>query len=325
MSSGPGILQRRILDTLRKYDSFVAQRKILSEIAEDTNKIEVTGELCPGIPTGLIGKSFEENFRRAVNSLGEEGSIEIKKAKYTNLHTALDHFSYDTSELEVFRLRQKFLPTITEYVKKERPRRFGSSKIEERQIGNIRKTEKYKKAVKKWYRIQKRIISILESSETEMFDQWIECLVRGRHLFLGKKIAYSKSFVLICNTLKKQESMTTSESNALHSLNKLILFTFNKTDWEMGQLKSVLYGMVQFQRQDTLNEEVKDHLKKMHEVLVTALPGHEEPKKRTTIGAISWNHVGKKRKYSEYLNKLLTKQILKNHAFIKIPLTPKDS
>lgn len=324
MSAGPGTLQRKILDTLRKYNSFVAQRKILWEIAKETNKIEITGELSngelrSGIPTGFITKPFSESFRRAVKSLCENGLIEIQKTKLTNLEEAFDYFPYHTSEVEIFYLRQKLLTTIIEYIKDEKPHRLGSSKIEEYQISEIKDTQKYEEAGWKWNPIQRGIISILHGGETDLFDQWVQCLVRGRYLFLDKQIAYSKSFMLIYNNLRKQENKTIAESNMLKSLKALISSTFDKTDWELGRLKSALYGVGQFQKyqKDTLNEEVKDSLLEKHAALITALPGQEEPEKIISEGRrINWA-AWSQRKYSEYLDKLLTKQILKNHSFIK--------
>jgi len=323
MSAGPGKLQRRILHILREHKSFIPQRKVLWEIAREIDKIEITGELSngelrSGIPTGSVKRSLEESFRIAVKSLGENGSIEIKKAKFINLDEAFDYFPYHTSNLEISCLRQKLLPTIIEYIKEEKPRRFGSSEIEEKQIAEILNTEKYKEAGRQWNAIQKEIISILHRGDTDIVDQWIQCLVRGRYLFVDEKIAYSRSFTLIYRNLEKQENKTTAELNALISLKNLIRFVFDKTDWKIGRLKSVLYGMGKFEKhqKDTLDDEVKYDLLKKHEALITALPGHVEPEKPKGRG-MAWGHVGKERRYSEYLNKLLTKQILKRHRLIK--------
>jgi len=328
MSSGPGILQKQIIDTLQNHDSFIFHRTLLWQIGFQRNEIEIEGKLCSEIEKGHLRNSFKENFRRAVQKLGETGRIEIREEKITDLDYAFDYFPYHTGYLEIHQLRKKLLPTIKEYIKENNPKRFWYSEIEENQISKIRKTEKFLGARRHWRSIQKNIISILNSGDTDMFDQWLQCLIRGRYLFSKRTVSHSKSLVLIYNTLESQENMTTIESNTLKRLKTLIQSTFDKANWKLGELKSIYYKIANFQRQyrDTLSEEVKDYLRSKHEALILSLPGHEEPpppiEYKTRIGkrnGVMRMPQLEKRRYSDYLDKLITKQILKNQRSIKLP------
>lgn len=265
--------------------------------------------------------------RNSIKRLVEIGKIERKEEKFTDLDTAFEYFPYHTSELEIYQLRKKFLPTIREYIKENNPRRFWYYDIEENQISKIRKTEKYLEVSGQWRRIQKDIISILNTGDTDMFDHWLQCLIRGRYLFIQQTVSHHKSLVSIYNALKKQKNNTIIELKTLKRLRNLINSTFDKTDWKIGELKSIYYKIADFQRhyRDTIGEEIKEYLRNRHEDLILSLPGHKEPpppiEREFKVGnrkGIMQIPLPKKRRYSEYLDKLLTKQILRHHMLLKV-------
>lgn len=96
---------------------------------------------------------------------------------------------------------------------------------------------------------------------------------------------------------------------------------FTKTDWELGNLKSIYYSISVMSKRSSgrLNDDVKRYLRREHEDLVTCLPDHKEREKLPTNfrGKKTWMHYGEI-KYSPLLDKLLTKQILRNFTFIKL-------
>jgi hypothetical protein len=325
MSSGLGSLQKQILETLKNHNSIVFQRTLLWQIACDRDEIEITGQLCPDIETGKLKKSFMENFRRAVQRLGETGRIEIKDERLTSLEVAFEYFPNQTSDLEIYHLRKRLLPTVRDYIIEKKPKRFWHSEIEENQISKIRKAEQFTKARRNWKRIQKEIISILDSRDTHMFDHWLQCLIRGRYLFVKRSISHSKPLVSIYTVLQNEQDKTPKELDVLSKLKELMVAVFDKTDWKIGELKGIYYKIANFQtgRSDSLDSEVKRYLYERHRKLITSLPGHKEPptlenceSKFGKVSRIPYRFRDEIR-YSKYLDKLLTKQILKHQRMIK--------
>lgn len=325
MSSGPGILQKKILDILTGQHSFVFQRVLLWQIAYSRDEIEKTGTFCPGIDSGYIKKSFSENLRRAVLRLEETGHVEIRDEKLTDLKEAFDYFPYHTSQLEIHELRKKLFPSIVEYINENKPHRYWYYDIEKKQISNIKGSRRFRNAVRAWSRIEKNILTILHDRDTGLFDDWLECLVRGRYLFFGRKFKHTQFLAMFSNAFERQELKTAIELETIKLLRDLTDSTFDKEDWDIGKLKSVYYGIADFQKgySDNLDEKVKRHLRDKHRDLITSLPGHEEPelpkdaKSRRVLRAYREVYL-RKIKYSKYLDKLVTRQILKRHRRIMI-------
>ncbi|WP_028314503.1 hypothetical protein [Desulfatibacillum aliphaticivorans] len=321
MSSGPGILQSQILNKLAGQDSYTFQRVLLWELAADREEITKTGLLCHGIDTGLIKKSFSENFRRAVSRLAEIKKIEIKDEKLTNLDEALTYFPYHTSQLEIHQLRMQLIPSIKDYINEKDPRRHWYFDIETNQIERMRGTKNFQRSKKIWRELQEKILIILKEGDTSQFDLWLECLVRGRYLFYRKKFKHSEPLTNFYNALSDNESRSAIESKALELLNELIVSTFDRKDWDIGALKSVYYGIADFQKgySDKLSQELKHYLRDKHMDLITSLPGHEDPPEPKNDKHIAiYHHLFLRRiNYSKYLDKLLTRQILKTQRQIR--------
>lgn len=325
MSSGPGILQTEILNNLREKDSYVFQRLVLWEIASERGEIKTNGFLCQGIERGFIKKSFRENFRRAAKRLEETGQIEIRNQKITDLDEALKYFPHHTSDLEIHQLRKKLIPTIMEFVKEEKPQKSWHFDIEENQLSKLKRMQKFRDSKQLWKKIQKNILLVLNSGETDAFDEWLECLVRGRHLFLGKKFTHSRFLMTFYTRLDGQDEKTSLEQETLTLLKNLIDSTFNKDDWKIRDLKMVYYGVADFQQgySERLKRVVKHFLREKHRDLIFSLPGHEEPsppKKPMSpmLKGIYQDRYMKDIKYSEYLDKILTRQILKAQRQIRV-------
>lgn len=159
------------------------------------------------------------------------------------------------------------------------------------------------------------ILSILHNDYKNINDLWLQCLVRGRHLFLNKKMKHSRSFRSIYEELKNKKVLNTNESVVLKQIQQIIKSAFNETEWHIGELKSIYYkiGKIQMGSKDSLDDKVKIFLLRENETLITSLPGHEGNKK-TSRG---WMWAGLE--YSPLLNELLTKQILRKFARISIP------
>jgi hypothetical protein len=325
MSSGPGTLQKQILNRLTDRDSYTFQRILLWELGAERNEIVKTGVLCPGIDTGSIKKSFSENFRRAVNRLAKTEKIEVKHEKLTGLSEALAYFPYHTSQLEIHQLRKKLIPSIVDYINEKDPRRYWYFDIEKKQISRMKGTEDFGRSRRIWKRLQEKILIILKEKDTTQFDLWLECLVRGRHLFYRKKFKHSKLLVNFYDNLDDNESKTDIEIEALQLLEELIELTFDREDWDIGKLKAVYYGIADFQKgySDRLSKEVKHYLRDKHKDLITSMPEHEDPpepkdSKHRSIMKLHPDLYMKRIKYSKYLDKLLTRQILKAHRQIRL-------
>ena len=93
----------------------------------------------------------------------------------------------------------------------------------------------------------------------------------------------------------------------------------------MGDLKRIYYGIADFQKgySDNLKPEVKHYLREKHMDLIISLPDHEEPPPpKDSIPKLAMRihqEIHTKRiNYSKYLDKLLTRQILKTQRLIKI-------
>jgi vacuolar-type H+-ATPase subunit F/Vma7 len=92
----------------------------------------------------------------------------------------------------------------------------------------------------------------------------------------------------------------------------------------MRELKSVYYGIANFRQgySENLKTEVKQYLREKHKDLIISLPGHEEPPslKASTdkwVRRLHRDSYMKNIEYSKFLDKLLTRQILKAHRQLR--------
>jgi hypothetical protein len=319
MSSGPGTLQRRILECVGDSTP-IFYRQLLWKIALERDEIEKSTKLCSHLEFGTIKKSFKENFRRSVNSLEKSKRIEIEAHKLTEIEDAFRYFPYHTDRLEIYELRKFLLPVLREYILKENPHRFGNSKIEEKQLSEIKKDQKYIDIQNQWIDIEKRLISILYK-ESPLYNNWLQILVRGRCLFISDSIAYHKSFVTLYKSLLNSMSIEMHyEMETLILINELMNVAFDKEKWKLGEIKSIYYeisNMTKY-RKEYLKDEVKDYLREAEKDFVTLLPDHKEPQ-RSTVGPrkIIFGHWGKV-EYSKYMDMLITRQILRKQKIITL-------
>jgi len=321
MSSGPGVLQKRILDYL-KTQPFVFYNQLLWNFAFERKEIEEVSNLSPHIEKGRIKRSFKENFRRSIESLAKNQTIIIEKRVVPDIDEAFEYFPYHTDRLEIHQLRRALLPALKEYIIDENPRKFGDSKIEEELISRSKIDPGYTDIKETWKRIEKEIIAILDT-ESPLYDSWLQILVRGRYLFSSNSIPHVTSFIRLYAILfKSNNGLPNKEGDILRNINTLISMAFENVEWRMGKTKAVYYDMANMRQyaKDSLKENVKEYLLNKRNDIITNLPGHKEPKREKT-GGISWYNP-RETVYSGYLDHLLTRQILRKQKILTYNAMP---
>ncbi|HUN54439.1 MAG TPA: hypothetical protein VMU29_04720 [Smithella sp.] len=315
MSSGPGILQRKILEHLKSTDR-IFYNQLLWKIAFERNEIKEEPPLSPHIEKGIIKKSFKENFRRSIQNLKEKEIINIEKRKLTDIDEAFEYFPYHTERLEIHQLRKALLPVVKEYIENEKPQKFGDAKIEEEIIAHIEKTPACHALKTAWNKIEKKIIAILDP-EAPLHDTWIQILIRGRYLFASDSIPYRASFVRLYRFLNKNINNTMDRENeALTYIRALITKAFDNNMWKIGKAKSVYYdfaNMKQFSK-DSLKDNIREYLLDKSGDIVTSLPGYKNHN-QSSDHELSW-HFHDPIQYSDYMDQIITRQILKNQKII---------
>lgn len=309
MSSGPGILQQKILNLLGNSPSLF-YNQLLWEIAFEREEIQGKSKLSPYIETGIIKKSFKENLRRSIESLENNLRISVEKRKLTDIDEAFRYFPYHTDRLEIHQLRKLMLPVLKEYITEENPQKFGNSKIEEAIILQIKKDPNFSLIKADWNKIEREIINIL-NHESQINDLWLRLLVRGRYLFSSTSIKHSTSFVGLYNSLKKQNT-TSEENETLAHINDMVANTFDAHLWNLGKTKSIYYDMANMNQyvKDHLKDDVKKYLLCKKRDIVASLPGHKElPRGWAAKRGIT---------YSQYIDQILTRQILRNQKIISL-------
>lgn len=323
MSSGPGRLQKKILDHLKIVNS-IFYNQLLWEIASERKEIQEEPSLSPHIEKGAIKRSFKENFRRSIQNLLDKEIIIIEKRKLTDINEAFEYFPYHTERLEIYQLRKALLPVVKEYISNKNPQKFGDSKIEEEIILRIKKTPDYLNLKNSWNKIEKEIISILDP-EAPLHDIWIQILIRGRYLFVSDSVNYSTSFVRLCRILNKKINITMDrECEILTQIKALVLSAFDNTMWRIGKAKSVYYdiaNMRQFHR-DSLKDNIKEYLLEKSGEIVSSLPGYKN-REYFSEGGVKWHLLGDIT-YSNYMDQIITRQILKNQKIIVLKSAKKD-
>lgn len=321
MSSGPGVLQKKILDHLTSVPS-VFYNQLLWDLSFERNEIRGRSKLSPHIEKGIIRKSFKENFRRSVESLENGKILTIEKRILTNINEAFEYFPYHTERLEIHQLRLTLLPILREYIIEENPHKFGDSKIEEELISHLKEDPDYMKIKEAWNRIEKKIVTSLDA-ESPLYDTWVQILVRGRYLFLSASIHHKASFVRLYSSLyKSNNGVMNLESEILNHIKELIANVFDNNEWKLGKAKSVYYDMANMRQyaKDSLKDNVKEYLLNKSGDIIKSLPGHKEPEK-VVISGISW-FGSREPIYSDYLNHLITRQILRKQKILILNSMP---
>jgi hypothetical protein len=319
MSSGPGILQKRILDYLRNHPS-VFYNQLLWDLAFERKEIQGRSTLSPHIEQGIINKSFKNNFFRSIESLAESKIVNIEKRVLTKIDEAFEYFPYHTDRLEIHQLRLALLPVLREYIIEENPHKFGSAKIEEELISRIQADPSYSTTKDAWESIEKEIIAILDT-ESPLYDSWIQILVRGRYLFLSAPIQYKASFKQLYLSLNKEIGDTGDrEGEILKHIRELITLVFDNDLWKLGKTKAIYYDMANMKQyhRDSLKDDVKKYLALKRSDIVQSLPGHKEPGRHTVRGVSYFG--SREPTYSDYLDHLLTRQILRKQKIIALNL-----
>lgn len=291
--------------------------RLLWDIAFERNEIDERHRLSAFLESGYINRAFKENFRRAVSRLEETKRVRIEKRKITDLDEAFNYFPYHTDRLDILQLRNNLLPTLREYILEEKPRKFGSPKIEEKLIEEIKKDQKYNILRSKWIAIEKKILTVLDP-EKQSHDKWMQLLIRGRYLFASDSISHHRSLTDLHNVLLRSTTDDrVEEIGILDEIRNLMRFAFDWDKWKLGEIKAVYYDLAHFGKygKERLKDDVKDALLRKQEQLIVSLPNHQEPKSIVTARGRSWGHIGP-RKYSEYLDKLITRQILREQKIL---------
>ena len=115
-------------------------------------------------------------------------------------------------------------------INKNKPQRYWYYDIEKNQISKIRGTKRFRDGRRIWKQIQENILLILKERDTNLFDEWLECLVRGRYLFFRKKFKHQKSLTMFYDIFEGQGTKTAIESETMGLLRDLIDSTFDRED-----------------------------------------------------------------------------------------------
>ena len=320
MSSGPGTLQNRILSILQDHHAYIFKNVILWDLAVQRSEIININKISKELTTGIIKKSFQENFRRATNRLIENGKIIAEKRKITAITEAFQNFPYLTPDLEIFTLRKKLLPSVFKYIQSHRfSPKFGKSKIEEEIAKKLSKNDK-RKILDKWAAIEREIALIMSGCHHSRFELWLNFVSRGRNIFTNSGPKSSWAMMEICSRLRKNKGLNQNEIKTLAEIENLMHTYFADVEWDLGECKKFYYSISDMSKGSSgrLNDEVKRYLHDKHQNFVESLPDHKSPKshKITVKGKGKWMRYGQ-HQYSPLLDKLLTKQILRNFIFIK--------
>lgn len=321
MSSGPGTLQNQILSLLPKNHTFVFKNLILWDLAFQRSEIININKITEELTLGIIKKSFQENFRRAVNSLIENGKIIAEKRKMTDVSEAFQNFPYLTPNLEINMLRKKLLPSVLEYIQGPRFKpKFGKGKIEEEIAKKLRKEEKHQ-LLEKWFIIERKIAIVLSECEDNRFEMWLNCVARGRNIFTNSGPKSSLSMTSIISKLKKERGLYQNELVTLADIENIMNNHFANAEWDIGECKKIYYAISDMSKgsKGKIDDELKRYLHDKHQDFIESLPEHKSPKKHQIKikGKTKWMRYGQHH-YGPLLDKILTKQILRQFIFLKL-------
>lgn len=307
MSSGPGKTQALILTHLSATP--ILFNKLLWNLAHAQNGISCQGKYG-FLRAGRISRSFEESFRRAVRGLHENELITVTKRKFNDLDEAIDCLPYVTSNLQLHELRMGVKAEILDYLL------TGGAKdvdvdFESYTVAKIKKGDPsaFFELEKEWEDIEQGVIFRLSQNST-CLDEWLNVLVRGRSLFAKRKLDFKKPLYALHASLKAHDESECS----LEILSKILVLLeriSSYESWRMGAIKQDLYKAL---KANVVTDELKHYLFKKHGDDFVSLPKHKEPLKKGGFSALSFN-----RKYDPILNKLVDRQLLKNHSYLSLP------
>jgi len=307
MSSGPGNIQTLILTHLPSTP--ILFNKLLWDMAHVQDRI-LHKPNYGFLPAGRINRSFEESFRRAVRGLHENGAISVTKRKFNDLQEAMDGLPFVTSCLELHHLRMNLKSEILAYITSGTPKEVDLD-YEAYTVLNIKTNnpEVFSQLQQNWKEIQQFIISHIYDDSTYL-DRWLNVLVRGRSLFTNRKLDFKKPLHVLYATLKERDA-SKSSADILLMIEYLLEQVRSYETWKVGAIKLDLYKVL---KPKGTTDELKEYLFKKHRDDFVTLPKHKEPAKKGGFGSLSFN-----RKYDPILDKVVDRQLLKNHSYLSIP------
>jgi hypothetical protein len=237
MSSGPGKTQTLILTHLSATP--ILFNKLLWNLAHTQDGIDCQGKYG-FLRSGRINRSFEESFRRAVRGLHENELITVTKRKFNDLDEAIDCLPYVTSSLQLHELRIRVKGEILDYLS------TGGAKdvdidFESYTVAKIKKgyPDVFSALREEWEDVQQCVISRIYHDPT-CLDDWLNVLVRGRSLFVKRKLDFGKPLYSLHASLKARDE-SKSSFEILSKISGMLERISSYESWKMGAIKQDLY------------------------------------------------------------------------------------
>jgi hypothetical protein len=320
MSTGLGKLQRQIIGFLQSKPSPQYENVVRWSLAEARGEI---GGNDNNFFSPAIKKSFNINFGRAIKRLSEKNLLKINSKQFQTFSEIVTFFPYFTSSKNLLGLRQRLLPVIERYLEipKKRyfggNRHFGGKEIEEYQISEMKKNDsaKFLLLKEKWQNISQKILLFLNPGTSSKPSLWLELLVAGHKLFsINEHINTNRSFLTIFYLIR-QDKQEVIEKKIVDEIYALVAEAINKEKWNVGNIKSKLYGpVVDFGKRG--NSELQPSVKfflfeKVPEILKT-LPGYKEEVDEF-FGSDNVKHT-----FGPILDQLLPRDIFRDQRFVSL-------
>jgi len=280
MSLGPGILQRSILEGVDKEGGGIFENKLEWNLARKFEKIEIASEAGqPAYPNGIISKSFDNSFRRAVGSLIKDRKLKLISRKLSSLEEFRSLYPYKTVNYQLFLLRTKFIPILVDYIVKNSSSMFSLKEIEDH-IAEVMQKEKpaeFSNFICQWDDIERFIFSVKSSFDDKSRRIFILLLARGRELFYKtKEVKCQKPLSKIITEGESCLSICTNGEILFSNMCSFYNNFFESDNLKFTSLKSQLYSVAYFGMygRPQLKKEIKVFLRKIYKDEVVSLPGH---------------------------------------------------
>jgi len=237
--------------------------------------------------------------------------ISVTKRKFNDLQESMDGLPYVTSCLELHHLRISLKDEILAYIISENPKEVDLD-YEAYTVLNIKtnNAEVFSQLQQNWKEIQQFVISHIYN-DSIFLDIWLNVLVRGRSLFTNRKLDFKKPLHVLYAALKERDA-SKSSAEILSMIEDLLEQVRSYETWKVGAIKLDLYKVL---KPKGTTDELKEYLFMKHRDDFVTLPKHKEPVKKGGFDSLSFN-----RKYDPIMDKLVDRQLLKNHFYLSIPL-----
>ena len=280
MSLGPGILQRSILKGVDKAGGFIFENKLEWQLAEKFEKIEVESKIHQSVyQNGMISKSFDNSFRRAIRSLIKDDKLKLINKKLSSLEEFRALYPYKTANYQLFLLRRKFVPIIVDYITRNSSSMFSLKQIEDH-IAEVMQEEdpnKFDSFVRQWKDFERSIFGLKFDFDDNSRKVIVWLLSRGRELFFkSKEVQCKRPLSAIITEGKKYLANNLYGRIIVYDISSFYDNFFESDKLKFTSLKSQLYSVAYFGKygRPQLKKEIKVFLRSFYKDEVVCLPGH---------------------------------------------------